>query len=144
MRDLSVITVLLTLILATAASGGDKRIIMPPGAKPGGNYSPGILTGGTLYISGQAGDDASRNIPANFDDEVKQSLDNIGAVLHAAGMTPADVVSAQVYLIDAARFERMNAIYTKYFKDPRPTRTTIVVARLVGSGNIEITVTARK
>ena len=117
---------------------------MPPGAKPGGNFSPGILADGTLYISGQAGEDASGRIPSNFDDEVKQSLDNIGAILHAAGMTPADVVSVQVYLIDAARFPRMNAIYTSYFKDPRPTRTTVVVAKLVGPGNIEITVTARK
>ena len=75
---------------------------------------------------------------------MKQSLDNIGAILHAAGMTPADVVSVQVYLIDAARFPRMNAIYTSYFKDPRPTRTTVVVAKLVGPSNIEITVTARK
>jgi 2-iminobutanoate/2-iminopropanoate deaminase len=55
-----------------------------------------------------------------------------------------DVVSVQVYLTDAARFPRMNAVYTSYFKDPRPTRTTVVVAKLVGPGNIEITVTARK
>ena len=117
---------------------------MPPGAKPGGNYSQGILTDGTLYISGQAGEDASGKIPGDFDAEVKQSLDNIGAILHAAGMSPADVVSVQVYLTDAAKFQRMNAVYTSYFKDPRPTRTTVVVAQLVGSGNIEITVTARK
>ena len=75
---------------------------------------------------------------------MKQSLDNIGAVLKAANMTPSDVVSVQVYLTDAANFARMNAVYTSYFKDPRPTRTTVVVAKLVGAGNIEITVTASK
>ena len=75
---------------------------------------------------------------------MKQSLDNIGAVLDAAGMSPADVVSVQVYLTDGALFPRMNAIYTGYFKDPRPTRTTVVVAKLVGPGHVEITVTARK
>ena len=53
-------------------------------------------------------------------------------------------VSVQVYLTDAAKFQRMNAVYTSYFKDPRPTRTTVVVAKLVGPGNVEITVTARK
>jgi 2-iminobutanoate/2-iminopropanoate deaminase len=58
-------------------------------------------------------------------------------------MGPSDVVSAQAYLTDASEFQRMNAIYTSYFKDPRPTRTTVVVAKLVGPGNIEITVTAR-
>ena len=75
---------------------------------------------------------------------MKQSLANIDAVLKAAGMSSADVVSAQVYLTDVANFPRMNAAYTSYFSDPRPTRTTVVVARLVGDGHVEITVTARK
>jgi 2-iminobutanoate/2-iminopropanoate deaminase len=75
---------------------------------------------------------------------MKQCLDNIGAVLKAGGMSPADVVSVQVYLTDINKFERMNALYTRYFKAPRPTRTTVIVSRLAGSGNIEITVTARK
>jgi 2-iminobutanoate/2-iminopropanoate deaminase len=46
--------------------------------------------------------------------------------------------------MDVNKFQRMNAVYTSYFKDPRPTRTTVVVARLVGPGNIEITVTAKR
>ena len=75
---------------------------------------------------------------------MKQSLDNIAVVLKEAGMTPADVVSIQVYLTDGALFPRMNAVYKQYFKDPRPTRTTVVVAALVGAGHIEITATARK
>jgi 2-iminobutanoate/2-iminopropanoate deaminase len=147
MRRSSLTAALLTLVLVfagLAASSTGKRIIMPPGAKPGGNYSPGIMIGDTLYISGQAGEDAAGKIPADFDAEMKQSLSNIDAVLKAAGMSAADVVSAQVYLTDAATFPRMNAVYTSYFKDPRPTRTTVVVARLVGDGHVEITVTARK
>jgi 2-iminobutanoate/2-iminopropanoate deaminase len=143
MRRLIVTTALLTVFLAGPAFGADKKIIMPPGAKPGGNYSPGILMDGTLYISGQGGEDAAGKIPSDFNAEVKQTLDNIGAVLKAE-MSPADVVSVQVYLKDAAKFQQMNAVYTSYFKDPRPTRTTVVVAGLVGPGNIEITVTARK
>ena len=75
---------------------------------------------------------------------MRQSLDNIGTVLKTAGMTSADVVSVQVYLTDAAKFQRMNAVYRNYFKEPRPTRTTVVFAALVGTGNIEIIVTARK
>jgi 2-iminobutanoate/2-iminopropanoate deaminase len=124
--------------------GADKTIITPPGSKPGGNYSQGILVDGTLYVSGQAGEDAAGKIPGDFDAEMKQCLDNIGAVLKAGGMSSADVVSVQVYLTDVSKFERMNALYTRYFKTPRPTRTTVIVQRLVGSGNIEITVTARK
>lgn len=134
----------LIVFSAGLALGAEKQIIRPPGTKPGGNYSPGILVDGTLYISGQAGEGADGKIPGDFDAEVKQALNNVGAVLKAAAMSPADVVSVQVYLTDGATFERMNAVYTAYFKDPRPTRTTVVVAKLVGPGHIEITATARK
>ena len=129
---------------AVVAFGAEKKVISPPGLAPSGNYSQGILVDGTLYISGQGGEDATGKIPNGFGAEVKQSLDNIGAVLKAAGMSPADVVSVQVYLTDAAKFRQMNSVYTSYFKEPRPTRTTVVVAKLLGPGNIEITVTARK
>ena len=116
----------------------------PKGASASGNYSPGILIDGTLYISGQAGEDGTGTVPAEFEAEVKQALDNIGVVLKEAGMSPADVVSVQVYLTDGTLFQRMNAVYTSYFTVPRPTRTTVVVAKLVGPGRIEITATARK
>ena len=104
MRRSTVATVLLTVWCAGAAFGADKKIIAPPGTKPGGNYSQGILADGTLYISGQGGEDASGKIPGDFGAEVKQCLDNIGAVLKAAGMSPADVLSVQVYLTDADKF----------------------------------------
>ena len=54
-----------------------------------------------------------------------------------------DVVAVQVYLTDMDLFPRMNAVYTTYFKEPRPARTTVGVARLAGGAHIEITVTAR-
>jgi len=136
-------TAVLTIFCADLTAGAG-QIIRPPGTKPGGNFSPGILVDGTLYVSGQGSEDASGKIPSTFDAEVLQSLNNIGVVLKAAGMTPADVVSVQVYLTNAGDFQRMNAVYTKFFPDPRPTRTTVVVAKLVGEGTIEITATARK
>lgn len=144
MRQSKVVVALLGLLCAEPAFAAEKKIISPPGTKPGGNYSQGILIDGTLYISGQGGEDSAGKVPSDFDAEVRQSLDNIGAVLKAAGMSPADVISVQVYLNDAGKFQRMNAVYTSFFKDPRPTRTTVVVAGLVGPGNIEITVTAKK
>jgi reactive intermediate/imine deaminase len=134
---------LATLSAATVIAA-EKQIVRPPGSAPGGNFSPGIMVDGTLYISGQAGEDKDGKIPATFEAEVKQALDNIDAVLHAGGMTSSDVVSVQAYLTDGALFQRFNGVYTSYFKDPRPTRTTVVVAKLVGEGHIEITVTARK
>jgi 2-iminobutanoate/2-iminopropanoate deaminase len=59
-------------------------------------------------------------------------------------MSYQDVVSVQVYLTDIGQFQRMNAIYTTYFKEPRPTRTTVGVAGLAGGAHLEITVTAKK
>lgn len=132
------------LVAAAPALAAEKRVVMPPGAKPGGNFSPGILVDGTLYVSGQAGEDKDGKIPATFDAEMKQTLANIDAVLKAGGMSPADVVSVQAYLTDESLFPQFNTVYTTYFKDPRPARTTVVVKRLVGDGHVEITVTARK
>lgn len=144
MRRPLVATFTLALLLAGLSAAAEKKIVQPHGTKPGGSWSHGILVDGTLYISGMGGEDASGKIPTDFNAEVKQALDNIGAVLEEAGMSPADVVSVQVYLTDLSTFQRMNTVYTAYFKDPRPTRTTVVVANLVGPGHVEITATARK
>jgi len=142
---LKLITVVAFVSLCSALTvGAEKSVVRPPGTEPSASWSHGILVGDTLYISGMGGEDAAGKIPGDFEAEVKQALNNIGAVLKAAGMSPGDVVSVQVYLTDVAAFEPMNAVYKAYFKDPRPTRTTVVVAKLVGQGHIEITATARK
>jgi 2-iminobutanoate/2-iminopropanoate deaminase len=143
-RERIIGTVALIVLGAGAAHSAERQVILPEGAKPGGNFSPGILVGDTLYISGQAGEDANGKIPAEFESEVKQALENILTVLKKAGMSADNVVSVQVYLTDGATFARMNTVYTAFFKEPRPTRTTVVVAKLVGPGHIEITATARK
>ena len=123
----------------------EKKVIQPKEFPTGRPFSPGILSDGTLYIAGQTGQDLkTAKIPDNFEAEVKQCLDNIGLVLKEAGMGFGDAVAVQVYLTDMDLFPRMNAVYTTYFKDPRPARTTVGVAKLVGTAKIEITVTARK
>jgi reactive intermediate/imine deaminase len=100
---------------------------------------------GTLYVAGQTGADLKTNsIPGEFEAEVKQTLDRVGLILKEAGMTFDDAVTVQVYLTDMGLFPRMNAVYTTYFKEPRPARTTVGVAKLVGTAHIEITVTAHK
>jgi 2-iminobutanoate/2-iminopropanoate deaminase len=102
--------------------------------------------GDTLYVSGQGGfDPKAKKIPDNFDDEVRQCLNNVGEVLQAGGMDFSDVVAVQVYLTDMDLYQRMNSVYTQFFKEPRPTRTTLGVAKLAGGNtHVEITVTARK
>lgn len=136
------------LALATGtgpASAADKKVIQPKDFPAGRPYSPGLLVDGTLYVAGQVGQDRKTNqIPTDFEAEVTQCLQNIGAILKEAGMGFGDAVAVQVYLTDMELFQRMNAIYIKHFPEPRPTRTTVGVAKLVGTARIEITVTARK
>ena len=139
-----IVSVSLLSLGISLSLGAEKKIIRPAGVEPSASWSHGILVGDTLYVSGMGGEDAQGKIPGDFEAEVKQSLNNIGAVLKAAGMSPDDVVSVQVYLTDVSTFEKMNAVYKSYFKDPRPTRTTVVVAKLVGQGRVELTATAKR
>jgi 2-iminobutanoate/2-iminopropanoate deaminase len=144
MLKLLITSVVFLAISTGLAQCADKKMILPQGAPPNAGWSYGILTDGTLYVSGMAGEDAAGKIPASFEDEMKQAFDNIRAVLKEADMSTSDVVSVQVYLTDAALFSRMNTVYKTQFKDPKPARTTVVVGRLVGEGHVEITVTAKK
>jgi len=142
MRNLCALLVLLALPLAA-----EKKVIVPPEFAGGtANFSPGVLVDGTLYVSGQVGQDLkTKQIPTDFETEVKTTLSNIGIVLKAAGMTYKDVVSVQVYLTDMDQFARMNAVYATFFPDPRPSRTTVGVTKLAAeAAHVEITVTARK
>lgn len=136
---------LLSLSLAVSALAASKKVIQPKDFPTGRPFSPGILAGGTLYIAGQTGADLKTGqIPEDFDAEVKQCLGNIGLVLKEAGMSFDDAVAVQVYLTDMTLFPRMNAVYTTYFTEPRPARTTVGVAKLVGTARIEVTVTAQR
>lgn len=138
-------TLLLSLVLAASLSAGARKVIQPKDFPTGRPYSPGILVDGTLYVAGQTGQDLKTGkIPEDFETEVKETLDHVGLILKEAGMTFADAVAVQVYLTDMDLFQRMNAVYTTYFKEPRPARTTVGVAKLVGTARIEITVTARQ
>lgn len=138
-------SLLLVLALAVSLPAAEKKMIQPKGMPTGRPFSPGILVDGTLYVSGTTGQDAKiGKIPDDFEAEVKQALENIGVVLKEAGMDFSNAVAVQVYLTDMELFPRMNAVYTTYFKEPRPARTTVGVAKLVGTARIEITVTAHK
>lgn len=123
----------------------ERKVIRPEGYDRGLPFTPGILIDGTLYIAGFSGEDPQTGaVPAEFETEVRQTLDKIGVILKAADMKYTDVVSVQVYLTDMELFERMNVVYRTYFPEPRPTRTIVGTTKLLGTSRIEITVTARK
>ena len=137
--------ILFSLVLVVSLFAAGKKPIQPKDFPTGRPFSPGILIDGTLYVAGQTGTDLKTGkIPEEFEAEVKQCLENIGMVLKEAGLGYQNAVTVQVYLTDMNLFQRMNAVYTTYFKEPRPARTTVGVAKLVGTARIEITVTAHK
>jgi 2-iminobutanoate/2-iminopropanoate deaminase len=143
-------TLSLAAILAIPAAADKKKIVPPDWAPkpdaPPARFSPGILVDGTLYVSGQMGaDPKTGEFPPDFEAEMKQALNNVGAVLKAAGMKYDDIVAVTIYLSDMDLFPRMNTVYLTYFKEPLPTRSTVGVAKLASpKGHVEITVTARK
>lgn len=106
-------------------------------------FSPAILKGDTLYVSGQIGFGPNGR-PEKFEDEVKIALETVGKTLNRAGYDFSDCVTANVYLTDIGLIERMNAVYKTFFPTPRPVRATVAVAALVGGARFEIMVTARK
>jgi 2-iminobutanoate/2-iminopropanoate deaminase len=136
---------LLSLASVLTAAAADKKVIQPKEFATGRPFSPGILVNGTLYVAGQIGNDLKTGkIPESFEEEVKLCLQNIGIILKEAGMSYSNVVAVQVYLTDMEQFQRMNAVYTTFFKDPRPARTTVGVTKLAGGAHLEITVTAHQ
>ena len=140
-RSLQVIA----LLVFASAAAAERRVIQPEGYNRGLPFTPGILVDGTLYVAGFSGEDPQTGaVPREFEMEVKQVLEKIGVILKAADMQYSDVVSVQVYLTDMKLFDRMNAVYRSYFPEPRPTRTIVGIAKLIGRSKIEITVTARK
>lgn len=132
------------LCAAASVAAAEKQVIAEKGTAKGLPFSPALKVGDTLYVSGTAGFDKTGKLPANFEAEVRQALTSIGALLKQGGMGFEDAVSVQVYLSDMSLFDRMNAVYKTFFPEPRPTRTTVGVAKLVGGAHVEITVTARK
>jgi 2-iminobutanoate/2-iminopropanoate deaminase len=105
-----------------------------------GPYSAGIRISNIIYTAGQLGIIPSTGDLAmgGIEAETRQALDNLGAVLVAAGSSFSHVVKTTVFLRDMADFTRMNNIYAEYFDAPYPARSTIQVAALPKGGMIEI------
>lgn len=123
-----------------------KRAHLSPDAPaPIGPYSQAIQAGKTLYISGQVAivPNTGEVLEGSIEDETHQVLRNIGAILHAAGLDYAHVVSCTVYLSDMNMFSRVNAVYAYYFSGSvPPARATVQVSALPKNVNVEISAIA--
>lgn len=110
-----------------------------------GPYSQAIAVSKTLYCSGQIPiNPATGNIEStDITEQAHRALNNVRAVLAAAGADMNDVVKTTVYLTDLNDFAIVNAIYGEYFEKPYPARSCVQVAALPKNAKIEIEVTAR-
>jgi 2-iminobutanoate/2-iminopropanoate deaminase len=100
-----------------------------------GPYSQAIETDGMVFCSGQVGvDPATKKLADGVEDQTEQALQNLNAVLQAAGLSLADVVKTTLWLTDAADFALVNAVYARHFKEPAPARSAPIVTAIPLAG----------
>ena len=105
-----------------------------------GPYSQAVRVGEFVHCSGQIPLDPASGVivEGGFDAQARRVLDNLSAVLAAAGCSMAEVVRTTIYLVDLADFARLNEIYAGYFEAPFPARSTVQVAALPRGARVEI------
>ena len=102
--------------------------LSPPGSPtPRGPYSPAVRAGGFIFVSGQGPIDPQTDQFAYGDiqDETRMVLNNIKSILEGCGAGMADVVKCSVFLSDGRDFGRMKEVYTEFFGEHKPARTTV-------------------
>ena len=110
-----------------------------------GPYSQAIAIDGFLFCSGQLGlDPVTGKLLEGVEDQVERALLNLEAVLAAAGMTTADIVKTNIFLVDLDHFAAVNTIYARHMAEPAPARSTVEVAALPRNALVEIEAIARR
>ena len=125
-----------------------KKIIYTKNAPaPIGPYNQAVLTGNTLYISGQIPINPATNelVSESIERETKQVMENLKAILAAAEMTFEDVVKSSIFISNMQDFSKINDVYATYFQaETAPARETVEVANLPKFVNVEISMIAVK
>ncbi|MDO6819715.1 RidA family protein [Zobellia sp. 1_MG-2023] len=123
-----------------------KKIINTTNAPaPIGPYNQAILSGDTLYVSGQIPIDPATGelVQGDIKREARQSMENLKAILTEADMTFENVVKSSIFLTDMNQFSEVNEVYGSYFdSETAPARETVEVANLPKFVNVEISVIA--
>ncbi len=113
---------------------------------PIGPYSQAIQSGSELFCSGQIAIDPATGsvVEGDVSAQTERVLQNLGAVLKAAGYAYGDVVKTTIFLIDMSDFAAVNSVYDRYFGTTKPARSTVAVAALPRGVRVEIEAIARK
>src|SRR5690242_12221237 len=118
------------LLFAGVAAQGQGRAIVPTNASANRFYSPGVEAGGYVYISGQGPRRPDGSLPVSFSEQVKQTLDNVQAVVKSGGLTMENVVYVQIYLQDMNRYDELKKAFATYFGKSQPAEAVLGVARI--------------
>jgi 2-iminobutanoate/2-iminopropanoate deaminase len=119
--------------------------VFPDGLpRPDFPYSPGVVSGDLVYTAGQIANDESGQIVSDeIEAQTRRVLDNLRAVLRAAGCDLSDVIKVNAFLTDLSNFAVYNDVYREYFSEPYPARTTVGAALAPGY-LVEIEAVARR
>jgi len=119
-------------------------ILTARGPKPIGPYSQGIKANGLLFVSGQVALDPQSGelVGSDIRQQTERALENVKAILEAAGASLHHVVKTTVFLKDMSEFVAMNEVYARYFTAAPPARSTVQAARLPKDALVEIEVVA--
>ena len=110
---------------------GRRTVIAERGPAPAGPYSHAVVANGFVFVSGQGPvDPETGTMPDAFADQVRQTLENLQAILEAAGSSLDDVVKVNAYVTDLTRFAEFNEVYKEFFSEDPPARTTVAVSLL--------------
>lgn len=121
-------------------------VFTPDAPKPIGPYSQAVKVGNTIYVSGQIPVDPKTGevVKGGIKEQTRVVLENLKAILKAAGFELSDVVMSFVYLKDMNMFSDFNSVYAEYFKEKPPARVTVEVSRLPKDVLVEIAVIGSK
>lgn len=117
-----------------------KCILAKNGPKALGPYSPAVLIGETLYISGQLGINEQGELASGLENQVNQALYNLNEILKEAKMSPENIVKTSLFIKNMDDFNKINEIYAEFFKgiEVFPTRACVEVAALPKAALFEI------
>ena len=138
------------VVLFTACeseSNGLKKVIATDQApKAIGPYSQAILVDGTLYLAGQIALDPSSGklVEGGIEVQPHRVMQNLNAVLDAAGYRFDDVVQTQVFLSNLNHYKAMNSVYATYFDERPPARAVVEAARIPRDALVEIMMVAQR
>ncbi len=123
-----------------------KKVQTPKAPKAIGPYSQAIDTGDFVFLSGQIGLDPQTGqlVSNDIEDQTRQVMKNLKAVLEEAGLDFRHVVKTTIYLVDLKDFVKVNGVYQSYLEEPYPARATVQVAALPKGARVEIEMIAQR